>query len=82
MKSFKNHYDQVDQSDESHLIEGINIRSVSAVALVAKSNNLNKRILNIKSSDSDLDMKLNLISKQILNNSILAAQLGLMIKRK
>jgi hypothetical protein len=82
MKSFKNHYNQVDQTDEFCLIEGINLRSISTIALVAKSNNLNKSIKNLKSSDSELDKKLNLLSKQILYSSILTAQLGLMNKRK
>jgi hypothetical protein len=77
MKSFNQYND-----NESYLIEGINLRSMSAVALVAKSNNLNKNIQNLKSNDSELDKKLNLISKQILYSSILTAQLGLMNKRK
>ena len=66
MKSFKHHYNQVEQTDEIDLIEGFNPRSISAVALVAKSNNLNKNILSLKSSDSELDKKLNLLSKHIL----------------
>jgi len=82
MKSFKDHYEQVEQTDESSLIEGINLRSISAIALIAKSNGLNKNIHNLKSSDSELDRKLNLLSKQILYSSILTAQLGLMNKRK
>jgi hypothetical protein len=82
MKSFKHHYNQVEQTDEIDLIEGFNPRSISAVALVAKSNNLNKNILSLKSSDSELDKKLNLLSKQILYSSILTAQLGLMNKRR
>jgi len=81
MKSFKHHYNQVEQTDEIDLVEGINLRSISAVALVAKSNNINKNIQNLKSNDSELDKKLNLISKQVLYSSILTAQLGLMNKR-
>ena len=81
MKTFKDHYNQVSQTDES-LDEGINLRSISAVALVAKSSNINKSISNLKASDSELDKKLNLLSKQMLYSSILIAQLGLMNKRK
>ncbi len=77
MKSFNQYND-----NESYLIEGINLRSMSAVALVAKSNNLNKNIQNLKSNDSELDKKLNLISKQVLYSSILTAQLGLMNKKR
>jgi hypothetical protein len=77
MKSFNQYND-----NEEYLIEGINIRSVSALALVAKSNNLNKNIQSINSNNSELDRKLNLLSKQILYGSILTAQLGIMNKRK
>ena len=77
MKSF-NEYNNTD--DE--LIEGVNIRTVSAVALISKSNSLNNNIKNIKIDDTNLDKKLNLLSKQLLYNSILVAQLGIMNKKK
>ena len=77
MKSF-NEYNNTD--DE--LIEGVNIRTVSAVALISKSNSLNNNIKNIKIDDINLDKKLNLLSKQLLYNSILVAQLGIMNKKK
>jgi len=64
------------------LIEGVNIRTVSAVALVSKSNSLNNNIKNIKIDDGELDKKLNLLSKHLLYNSILVAQLGIMNKKK
>ena len=77
MKSFTEFNDTDD-----YLIEGINIRTVSAVALISKSNSLNNNIKNIKIQDSDLDKKLNLLSKQLFYNSILVAQLGIMNKKK
>jgi len=77
MKSF-NEYNNTD--DE--LIEGVNIRTISAVALISKSNSLNNNIKNIKIDDTNLDKKLNLLSKQLLYNSILVAQLGIMNKKK
>ena len=77
IKSFNEFNDTDDE-----LIEGINLRSVSAVALVAKSNALSNNIKAIKIKDSDLDKKLNLLSKQLLYSSALVAQLGLMNKKK
>jgi len=77
MKSF-NEYNNTDD----YLIEGVNIRAVSAVALISKSNSLSNNIKNIKVDDSELDKKLNLLSKQLLYNSILVAQLGIMNKKK
>jgi len=77
MKSFT----EFNDTDEE-LIEGINIRTVSAVALISKSNSLNNNSKNIKIQDSDLDKKLNLLSKQLFYNSILVAQLGIMNKKK
>jgi hypothetical protein len=67
---------------EFGLIESINIRTVSAVALISRSNSLSNNIKNIKIQDSDLDKKLNLLSKQLFYNSILVAQLGIMNKKK
>jgi len=64
------------------LVEGINIRSISAVALVSKSNTIGNSIKNIKIDDIELDKKLNLLSKQLFYNSILVAQLGIMNKKK
>ena len=77
MKSF-NEYNNTD--DE--LIEGVNIRTVSAIALISRSSTISNNIKNIKIQDSDLDKKLNLLSKQMLYNSILVAQLGIMNKKK
>jgi len=77
MKSFTEFNDTDD-----YLIEGINIRTVSAVALISRSNSLSNNIKNIKIQDSDLDKKLNLLSKQLFYNSILVAQLGIMNKKK
>ncbi len=77
MKSFNEFNDTNDE-----LIEGINIRTVSAVALVSKTNTLSNNIKNIKIDDGELDKKLNLLSKQLLYNSILVAQLGIMNKKK
>jgi hypothetical protein len=77
MKSF-NEYNNTDD----YLIEGINIRTVSAVALISKSNTIGNNIKSIKIQDSDLDKKLNLLSKQLFYNSILVAQLGIMNKKK
>ncbi len=77
MKSFNEFNDTNDE-----LVEGINIRTVSAVALVSKSNTLSNNIKNIKIDDGELDKKLNLLSKQLLYNSILVAQLGIMNKKK
>ena len=68
--------------DDDYLIEDISIRSVSAVALVSRSNTISKNIKNIKVQDSDLNNKLNLLSKQLLYNSILVAQLGIMNKKR
>ena len=77
MKSF-NEFNDTDD----YLIEGINIRTVSAVALISRSNTIGNNIKRIKIQDSDLDKKLNLLSKQMLYNSILVAQLGIMNKKK
>jgi len=77
MKSF-NEFNDTDD----YLIEGINIRTVSAVALVSRSNTIGNNIKSIKIQDSDLDKKLNLLSKQLFYNSILVAQLGIMNKKK
>jgi len=62
--------------------EGVNLRTVSAVTLVSKSNELHKRINSTKIEDLDLDKKLNLLSQQLLFNSLLTAQLGLMSKKR
>jgi hypothetical protein len=77
MKSFT----EFNDTDEE-LIEGINIRTVSAIALVSRSNTIGNNIKSIKIQDSDLDKKLNLLSKQLFYNSILVAQLGIMNKKK
>jgi len=77
VKSF-NEYSNTD----NELIEGINIRTVSAIALISRSSTISNNIKNIKIQDSDLDKKLNLLSKQMLYNSILVAQLGIMNKKK
>jgi len=77
MKTFNEFKDADDE-----LIEGINIRTASAVALVSRSNTIGNSIKSIKIQDSDLDKKLNLLSKQLLYNSILVAQLGIMNKKR
>jgi len=77
MKSFTEFNDTDD-----YLIEGINIRTVSAIALVSRSSTIGNNIKSIKIQDSDLDKKLNLLSKQLFYNSILVAQLGIMNKKK
>lgn len=66
---------------DSHISEGINLRTASAVVLASKSNSINKSIKNIKTDDADLNKKLDLISRQLLYNSILIAQLGIMKKK-
>jgi len=68
--------------EDDYLVEGINLRTVSAVTLVSKSNELHKRISSTKIEDLDLDKKLNLLSQQLLFNSLLTAQLGLMSKKR
>ena len=68
--------------EDDYLVEGINLRTVSAVTLVSKSNELHKRISNTKIEDPNLDKKLNLLSQQLLFNSLLTAQLGLMGKKR
>jgi len=77
MKTFNEFKDADDE-----LIEGVNIRTASAAALVSRSNTISNNIKSIKIQDSDLDKKLNLLSKQLLYNSILVAQLGIMNKKR
>ena len=74
-------YNEFNNSDD-YLVERINTRIASAAALVAKSNSLSKDIKNIKIEDNELDNKLNLLSKQLLFNSYLVAQLGVMKNRR
>ena len=64
------------------LMERVSIRTASAAALVAKSNSLSKDIKNIKIKDEELDKKLNSLSRQLLFNSYLIAQLGIMNRKK
>lgn len=64
------------------LMERVSIRTASAAALVAKSNSLSKDIKNIKINDEELDKKLNSLSRQLLFNSYLIAQLGIMNRKK
>jgi len=68
--------------EDDYLVEGINLRTVSAVTLVSKSNELHKRISSTKIEDPNLDKKLNLLSQQLLFNSLLTAQLGLTSKKR
>ena len=74
IKSFNEFNDQ--------LMERVSIRTASAAALVAKSNSLSKDIKNIKINDEELDKKLNSLSRQLLFNSYLIAQLGIMNRKK
>jgi ethanolamine utilization protein EutP (predicted NTPase) len=69
-------------NQDEFIIENINLRTVSAITLVSKSNTLSKNIQSVKSQDSNLDKKLNLLSKQILYSSLLTAQLALMSKKR
>ena len=78
MKSFNNYSSNQDE----FLIEGINLRSISTIALVTKSNAVSKNVQSIQITDKELDKKLNLLSKQILYSSLLTAQLGLMKNKK
>jgi len=90
MKSFKEFnkkesieiIDSINTPEEDVILEGLNLRTISAVALVSKSSNLNKNIKSIDLDDSELNKKINLLSKQILFNSILTAQLGLMNRKR
>jgi hypothetical protein len=77
IESFKD----FNNNDET-LIEGINLRAISAVALASKSSALSKNIQSIKLDNDELDKKLNLISKQLLYSALLTAQLGLMNKKR
>ena len=77
IESFKD----FNNNDEA-LIEGINLRAISAVALASKSSALSKNIQSIKLDNDELDKKLNLISKQLLYSALLTAQLGLMNKKR
>jgi len=70
------------RADGEYLVEGINLRTVSAITLVSKSNELHKRIKSTKIEDPNLDKKLNLLSQQLLFNSLLTAQLGLTSKKR
>jgi hypothetical protein len=70
-----------DANQDEYIIESINLRTTSAITLVSKSNSLNKNIQSVKTQDSNLDKKLNLLSKQILYSSLLTAQLSLMSKK-
>jgi len=79
MKSFNNFNDT---NQDEFIIESINLRTVSAITLISKSNTLSKNIQSITIQDFDLDKKLNLLSKQILYSSLLTAQLALMHKKK
>lgn len=76
MQSFNDFNNDTTNQDDL-VIEGINFRSISTIALVAKSNTLSKNIQSIKTQDLELDKKLNLLSKQILYSSLLTAQLKL-----
>ena len=80
MKNKIQSFNEFENDDLLH--EGINLRTASAIVLLSKSNSLNKQIDRIKTQDADLDKKLDLISKQLLYNSALVAQLGIMKKKK
>ena len=90
MKSFKEFnkkesieiIDSINTPEEDVILEGLNLRTISAVALVSKSSNLNKNIKSIDLDDSELNKKINLLSKQILFNSILKVNIFSQIFKK
>jgi len=77
------------REEDEYLVEGINLRTVSGVLLVGKSRALEKSIKSINIVDGndglnpkELNKKLNLLSTQLLFNSLLVAQLSLMSKKR
>ena len=77
------------QANEEYLNEKLNLRTISGVILVGKSRTLEKQIKSIKIFDvegellpQELDKKLNLLSTQLLFQSILTGSLQLLSKGK
>ena len=77
------------QANEEYLNEKLNLRTISGVLLVGKSRTLEKQIKSIKIFDvegellpQELDKKLNLLSTQLLFQSILTGSLQLISKGK
>ena len=77
------------QANEEYLDEKLNLRTISGVILVGKSRTLEKQIKSIKIFDvegellpQELDKKLNLLSTQLLFQSILTGSLQLLSKGK
>ena len=77
------------QANEEYLDEKLNLRTISGVLLVGKSRTLEKQIKSIKIFDvegellpQELDKKLNLLSTQLLFQSILTGSLQLLSKGK
>jgi hypothetical protein len=77
------------QANEEYLDEKLNLRTISGVILVGKSRTLEKQIKSIRIFDvegellpQELDKKLNLLSTQLLFQSILTGSLQLLSKGK
>jgi|TARA_Y100000031_G_scaffold24282_1_gene25933 hypothetical protein len=76
------------QSNEEYLDEKLNLRTISGVVIVGKIRTIEKQIKSIKIFDVDgelrpqeLDKKLNLLSTQLLFQSILTGSLQLLTKK-
>ncbi len=77
------------QANEEYLNEKLNLRTISGVILVGKSRTLEKQIKSLRIVDvegellpQELDKKLNLLSTQLLFQSILIGSLQLLSKGK
>ena len=77
------------QANEEYLDEKLNLRTISGVILVGKSRTLEKQIKSLRIFDvegellpQELDKKLNLLSTQLLFQSILTGSLQLLSKGK
>ena len=77
------------QANEEYLNEKLNLRTISGVILVGKSRTLEKQIKSLRIFDvegellpQELDKKLNLLSTQLLFQSILTGSLQLLSKGK
>tara|TARA_Y100000294_G_C8273380_1_gene223751 strand:- start:156 stop:407 length:252 start_codon:yes stop_codon:yes gene_type:complete len=75
------------QANEEYLDEKLNLRTISGVILVGKSRTLEKQIKSLRIFDvegellpQELDKKLNLLSTQLLFQSILTGSLQLLSK--
>ena len=77
------------QANEDYLDEKLNLRTISGVVIVGKIRTIEKQIKSIKIFDvegellpQELDKKLNLLSAQLLFQSILTGSLQLLSKGK